>query len=183
MRNVVLYVTYIGFRRSQSARRPEHQPSPPRPRHRQQPPPLSRLRRHSFDAGLSLLASYAWSKSIDSTPGVATSDEAGSAFAQDARNLAAESGVFTFHTPHRLDLSAVYTLPFDKAVGNSRFLRPVLSGWQTTGISPPWPTDPSPSPPAATKATPTAVPIVPTRSLIDASRNNPRQWNPPQLSG
>lgn len=93
----------------------------------------ARLERR-FDAGLSLLASYAWSKSIDYTPGVATSDDAAPAFAQNARNLGAERGVSTFHSPHRLVLSAVYTLPFDKVAGNNRFLKAVLSGWQTTGI-------------------------------------------------
>jgi len=93
----------------------------------------TRLERR-FDAGLSLLASYAWSKSIDYTPGVATDDAAAPAFAQNSRNLAAERGVSTFHAPHRLVLSAVYTLPFDKAAGNNRFMKAVLSGWQTTGI-------------------------------------------------
>ncbi len=93
----------------------------------------TRLERR-FDAGLSLLASYAWSKSIDYTPGVATDDAAAPAFAQNARSLAAERGVSTFHSPHRLVLSAVYSLPFDKVAGGNRFLKAVLSGWQTTGI-------------------------------------------------
>ena len=93
----------------------------------------TRLERR-FDAGLSLLASYAWSKSIDYTPGVATDDAAAPVFAQNARNLAAERGVSSFNTPHRLVLSAVYNLPFARAAGGNRFLKAILSDWQSTGI-------------------------------------------------
>jgi hypothetical protein len=83
--------------------------------------------------GLSFLTSYAWSKSLDYTPGVATDDAAAPAFAQNARDLRAERGVSTFHTPHRFVMSTVYSLPFGKMVSN-RFAKAVISGWQTTGI-------------------------------------------------
>jgi hypothetical protein len=83
--------------------------------------------------GLSFLTSYAWSKSLDYTPGVATDDAAAPAFAQNARDLRAERGVSTFHTPHRFVMSPVYSLPFGKMVSN-RFAKAVISGWQTTGI-------------------------------------------------
>ena len=87
-----------------------------------------------FDSGLSLLASYGWSKSIDITPGVATDDASGTAVAQNARNLSGERGVSGFNIPHRFVLSSVYTLPFAKLAGNNRFAKAIASGWQTTGI-------------------------------------------------
>jgi hypothetical protein len=52
-----------------------------------------------FNDGLSFLASYGWSKSIDVTPGVATDDAGAPALAQDARNLRAERGVSSYHCP------------------------------------------------------------------------------------
>jgi hypothetical protein len=91
-----------------------------------------RLERRMTD-GLSFLTSYAWSKSIDISPGVATDDAGAPALAQDARNARNERGVSTFHTPHRLVLSTVYSLPFDKLTEN-RLARAIVSGWQTTGI-------------------------------------------------
>jgi hypothetical protein len=86
-----------------------------------------------FNEGLSFLMSYAWSKSIDYTPGVATDDAGAPALAQDARNLRAERGVSSFHTPHRLVFSTVYTLPFERMTG-SRIAKAIVGGWQTTGI-------------------------------------------------
>lgn len=86
-----------------------------------------------FDAGLSVLASYVWSKSIDMTSGVATTDDASPGTAQNARNLSAERGVSNFNTPQRFVLSAVYSLPFAKLIEN-RFAKAIVSGWQTTSI-------------------------------------------------
>lgn len=93
----------------------------------------TRLERR-FDAGLSMLLSYTWSKSLDVTPGVATDDAAAPGLAQNARNLRAERSVSTFNTPHRLVTSVVYNLPFDKLVGGNRFAKAIVTGWQTTGI-------------------------------------------------
>jgi hypothetical protein len=65
---------------------------------------------------------------------VATDDAGGPALAQNARNLRAERGVSTFHIPHRFVMSTVYSLPFEKVAGGNRFVKAVVSGWQTTGI-------------------------------------------------
>ncbi len=93
----------------------------------------ARLERR-FDSGLSFLASYAWSKAIDMTSGVATTDDASPGAAQNARNLAADRAVSDYNTPHRFVFSTVYALPFGKLAGNNKLMKAALSGWQTTGI-------------------------------------------------
>lgn len=70
-----------------------------------------------LNEGLSFLASYGWSKSIDMTLGVATDDAGAPAAAQNVRYLRAERGVSTFHTPHRFVGSVVYSLLFGRAAG------------------------------------------------------------------
>jgi len=87
-----------------------------------------------FDSGLSFLASYAFSKSIDMTSGVATTDDASPGAAQNARNLSADRAVSDFNTPQRFVFSTVYSLPFAKVAGNNRIAKAALSGWQATGI-------------------------------------------------
>lgn len=87
-----------------------------------------------FDAGLSVLASYAWSKAIDMTSGVATTDDASPGSAQNARNLRADRAVSDFNTPQRFVLSVVYKLPFEKMASNNRLVKAALAGWQTSGI-------------------------------------------------
>jgi hypothetical protein len=82
--------------------------------------------------GLSLISSYAWSKSIDDGANVSSGSDAGSNFAQDARNLRAERGVSDFDVNHRFVFSYVYQLPFEKA--QNKVLRAIASGWQVTGI-------------------------------------------------
>jgi hypothetical protein len=75
--------------------------------------------------GLSALASYTWSKSIDDASGFFSS--AGDAnYPQDSRNAAAERGLSNFDLRHRFSLSYVYDLPLGK--GRLR------GGWRTTGI-------------------------------------------------
>jgi hypothetical protein len=84
--------------------------------------------------GLSLIASYTWSKSIDDGTGIsAASDTSGSdGFAQDARNLRAERAVSDYDVTHRFSSSFVYDLPFSKLANKK--LRAVAGGWQLTGI-------------------------------------------------
>lgn len=90
-----------------------------------------------FAQGLSLLASWTFSKSIDlgappSTSGV------GEAGVQNPRNLRAERGLSEFDARHRFVTSFVYELP----VGRGRrwlsaahpILDHLLGGWQVTGI-------------------------------------------------
>jgi hypothetical protein len=79
-----------------------------------------------FDDGLSVLASYVWSKSIDDASGFFNS--AGDPnFPQDSFNVAAERGLSNFDTRHRLSVSYAYELPIFKG-------RKYLGGWQTFGV-------------------------------------------------
>jgi len=81
--------------------------------------------------GLSVLASYTWSKSIDDASDFFSS--AGDAnFPQDSYNLRAERGLSNFDVRSRLSLSYSYNLPthrFDQA-----WINTLLGGWQTFGI-------------------------------------------------
>ena len=79
----------------------------------------------SFYCGVTALASYTWSKSIDDASGFFSS--AGDAnFPQNSRNTRAERALSNFDLRHRLSLSYSYDLPFGKGR--------VLGGWQTFGI-------------------------------------------------
>jgi hypothetical protein len=83
----------------------------------------ARFQQH-FARGLTALASYTWSKSIDDASSFFSS--AGDPnFPQDSYNLRAERGRSNFDTPHRFVLSYSYELPFGKGR---------LGGWQTYGI-------------------------------------------------
>jgi outer membrane receptor protein involved in Fe transport len=82
----------------------------------------------SFHRGLTALASYTWSKSIDDASSFFSS--AGDAnFPQDSRNTRAERALSNFDLRHRLSLSYSYDLPFGKTT-----MRRFLGGWQTFGI-------------------------------------------------
>ncbi len=78
-----------------------------------------------FSHGLSALASYSWSKSIDDASGffASTGDPN---FPQDSRNVRLERARSNFDVRQRLSLSYAYDLPF----GKGRW----LGGWQTFGI-------------------------------------------------
>jgi hypothetical protein len=74
--------------------------------------------------GVTALAAYTWSKSIDDASSFFSS--AGDPnFPQDSYNVRAERGRSNFDTPHRFVLSYSYDLPFGKGR---------LGGWQTYGI-------------------------------------------------
>ncbi len=82
-------------------------------------------------AGLSVLSSYAWSKSIDNASGLFTS--AGDPnFPQDSLNLRAERGRSNFDLRHRFSLSYAYDLPFGK--GATGLAKGFLAGWQSFGV-------------------------------------------------
>jgi hypothetical protein len=86
--------------------------------------------------GLSLLASYTWSKSIDDASNFFTS--AGDPnFPQDSFNPRAERGRSNFDVRHRLSVSYSYDLPFGKDrafLSRHGWLTTLLSGWETYGI-------------------------------------------------
>jgi hypothetical protein len=86
--------------------------------------------------GLSVLASYTWSKSIDDASNFFTS--AGDPnFPQNSYDLRAERGRSNFDVRHRLSVSYAYDLPFGKGramLSNRGWLTSLMSGWQTFGI-------------------------------------------------
>lgn len=85
--------------------------------------------------GLSLQASYTWSKSIDNASGIFAS--AGDPnYPQDSWNLAAERGRSNFDIPHRFTAGYTWNLPFGKGrrwLGDGAAAA-ILGGWQTDGI-------------------------------------------------
>jgi Carboxypeptidase regulatory-like domain len=89
-----------------------------------------------YTKGLSLLASYTFSKSIDNSPGISTSSIASSAVAQDTRNLSAERGLSDFNVRHRVVTSTIWEIPLGKGhrVFGSGPLAYIFGGWQASGI-------------------------------------------------
>jgi len=90
-----------------------------------------------YSNGLTALVSYTWSKSIDTTSGIRTSDS-DSLFSQDGRCMLCDRGLSAFDNRHRLAVSGLYDLPFGKGrrmVVKNRLLDAVIGGWQVGGIS------------------------------------------------
>ncbi|MGJ5817209.1 carboxypeptidase regulatory-like domain-containing protein [Paludibaculum fermentans] len=90
-----------------------------------------------YSSGLTALVSYTWSKSIDTTSGIRTSDS-DSLFSQDGRCMLCDRGLSAFDNRHRLVISGLYDVPFGKgrkmAIRNG-FLDALAGGWQVGGIS------------------------------------------------
>src|SRR5262245_31417072 len=89
-----------------------------------------------YAKGLSLLASYTFSKSIDNSPGISTSSNASNAIAQDAFNLSAERGLSDFDVRHRLVTNAIWEIPLGKGrkVFSDGPPAYIFGGWQVSGI-------------------------------------------------
>jgi hypothetical protein len=92
--------------------------------------------------GLTFLASYTLSKSIDDSPGISTwSDAVGGkqTSMQDSRNPYGERGLSDFDTRHKLVFSSVYQLPYgrERAASSrgSRIAGTLLGGWELAGIA------------------------------------------------
>jgi hypothetical protein len=89
-----------------------------------------------LSGGLSLLASYTFSKSIDDASNFFTS--AGDPnFPQDSNNVRPERGRSNFDVRQRFSASYTYELPFGRGrrfAGDGGFASALLSGWQTNGI-------------------------------------------------
>jgi hypothetical protein len=95
---------------------------------------------HRVTQGLTLLASYTFSKFIDNVGGPENWASASSNFSENIRNvynLAAEKSVDATDTPHSFVLSYVYELPVGKGrkfgSGMSGVANAIVGGWQTSG--------------------------------------------------
>ena len=90
-----------------------------------------------YSAGMTALVSYTWSKSIDTTSGIRTSDS-DTLFGQDGRCTLCERGLSAFDNRHRLVISGLYDLPAGKGRKmefKSNILDAIAGGWQLGGIS------------------------------------------------
>lgn len=88
-----------------------------------------------FSYGLSLLASYTWSRSMDDLigqSGAGASQIVAVTGPQNAYNLNGEWSLSTFDTPNRFTTAITYELPFGKGkpfLHDSNFLNYVVGGW------------------------------------------------------
>ena len=82
--------------------------------------------------GMTMLASYTWSKSLDDASGFfATSADPN--FPQDSNNLTAERARSNFDVRHRFSLGYNYDIPLG-SFAQSSLARRIFGGWQTNGI-------------------------------------------------
>jgi TonB dependent receptor len=95
---------------------------------------------HRFSRGLTLLASYTFSKFIDNVGGPENWASASANFSENIRNvynLAAEKSVDATDTPHSFVLSYVYELPVGRGKKYGSGMNPVVNAivgdWQTSG--------------------------------------------------
>jgi len=89
-----------------------------------------------FSNGITALVAYTWSKSIDETSGIRTSDS-DTLFWQNGNCQRCERGLSAFDNRHRLVTSGLYDLPVGKGRRfdiRNRFLDGVAGGWQLGSI-------------------------------------------------
>ncbi|PYQ09412.1 MAG: hypothetical protein DMF83_03500 [Acidobacteria bacterium] len=86
-----------------------------------------------FSQGLFLLASYTWSKSID-TVSSAMFDSSVSGGVQNIFDVKQNRGPSDWDVPHRFSLSYVYDLPYGKRGSGGGALRALLGNWQASGL-------------------------------------------------
>lgn len=90
-----------------------------------------------FSHGLSLLASYTWSKSIDNQSNGTDDSASAGQYPQNPNDLAAERGLSSFDRPNRLTGSWLWAIPFAAREESSLFrsvLRGVAGGWQLSSV-------------------------------------------------
>jgi hypothetical protein len=97
---------------------------------------------HRVSQGLTLLASYTFSKFLDNVGGPETWANASANFSENIRNvynLAAEKSVDATDIPHSFVLSYVYELPVGRGRrfggGMGGVLNAIVGNWQTSGIA------------------------------------------------
>jgi hypothetical protein len=87
--------------------------------------------------GLSFLAAYTWSRSIDDDSAV-FSGSVGSGVPQDSANPGLDRGLSDFQVEHRFSLAYLYDLPFGvnrKWLNNPGPISRVFGSWQMAGIA------------------------------------------------
>lgn len=88
--------------------------------------------------GLSLLASWTWSRNMDATIGGPGSFFNGLGAVQNVYNLDSEYALSSVHSPHRFSSAFTYEMPFGKGkkwVGNSMVADLLIGGWSVNGIA------------------------------------------------
>jgi len=89
-----------------------------------------------FSEGISVIASYTYSRSIDDTSGIRVQG-VDTLFPQNSDCIECERGLSSFDVRHRVVTSVLYDLPFGKGrrfnIANP-VLNAVAGGWQTGGI-------------------------------------------------
>jgi len=92
---------------------------------------------HRLGQGLTLMASYTWSKSIDISSG-ARAHAGEQQFPKTTYCMQCERGLSNFNVPHRFVTSTLYELPFGngKALlsGAGRLTNVLIGGWQVSSI-------------------------------------------------
>jgi len=88
-----------------------------------------------FWRGLSVLGSYDYSKSIDTTSGP-FSDSRNANFPQNSYDVAAEKAVSDFNFPQRLSVAYLWAMPFGATMAKLDNPRTnyLIEGWQVSGI-------------------------------------------------
>lgn len=90
-----------------------------------------------FAHGLSLLASYTWSKSIDNQSNGTDDSASAGQYPQNPNDLAAERGLSSFDRANQLTGSLLWAIPFRARAEPSFFgtlLRDVAGGWQLSSV-------------------------------------------------
>jgi hypothetical protein len=92
----------------------------------------------TFSAGLSFIASYTWSKTIDDSGGTFVGEGGRGFVFQDTFNRGADRGLADQDVRHRFVVSYVYQLPFGRGhrfMNQNRAADAVLGQWQIQGIT------------------------------------------------
>ena len=85
-----------------------------------------------YSAGLTVLASYTWAKSIDQSSGIRVQGD-DTLFPQNSYCLSCERALSAFDTRHRFVVSSLYDIPVGRGRQfniKNRFLDAVAGGWQ-----------------------------------------------------
>jgi hypothetical protein len=89
-----------------------------------------------FSEGFSVIGSYTWSKSLDTTSGIRVQG-GDTLYPQNSYCLSCEKGPSAFDTPHRMVTSVLYDLPVGKGKRldiKNPIVNTIFGGWELGGI-------------------------------------------------